>query len=271
MSLIVAVYNRPLALEMIFASLVHQTFADFEVLVADDGSGPQIRDVIARYQPKLRLPIVHVRHEHDGFRKTIIVNKAASLAAAPYLVFVDGDCILHHRFLERHFRRRSLGAVLSGRRVELSPAFTARLSIEDVQSRNLESPLFWWRGASEKARRRGLYLPFVFRARKLLDKRYRILGCNFSLHKSAFCSVNGYDERILGRGMEDSNLNERLLLRGCSVYCIAGEALQYHLYHDFDPIPHSPETVRLFCNPDCAWTPHGMKKQLDPSALQGRV
>ena len=105
-SLVIAVYEREDALEMVLVSLLNQTFADFEIVVADDGSGPGIADVIERYTEQFTHPIRRIRHEDEGFRKTIIVNKAVTQAMAPYLVFIDGDCILHHRFLARHHKRR---------------------------------------------------------------------------------------------------------------------------------------------------------------------
>jgi hypothetical protein len=260
LSLIVAVYNRAQALEMIFASLANQTFCDFEVLIADDGSTEPVGDVISRCQPAFERPIVHLRHEHHGFRKTVIINKAADRASSSYLVFIDGDCVLHHRFLERHFRRRALGVVLSGRRVELSADLTSHVTLRDVQSRRIESPLFWWTGSSPHTQRRGFYMPYLFHVRRLFGRKYRILGSNFSIFKSDFCAVNGYDERIISRGTEDSNLNQRLLFHGCTGRNVSGEAIQYHLYHRFDPLAHSAEALRQFCSPADAWTPHGIRK-----------
>jgi glycosyltransferase involved in cell wall biosynthesis len=268
LSLIIAVYNRAQALEMIFASLSNQTFSNFEVLIADDGSDEPFEEIIGRYQPAFLHPIRHVRQEHRGFRKTVIVNKAADCATSSYLVFIDGDCILHHRFLERHFVRRSPGVVLSGRRVELSSELTSRVTLRDVQSRRIESPLFWWKGSGSYTRRRGLYVPYIFHFRRLSGRNYRILGSNFSIFKSDFLAVNGYDERIISRGMEDSNLNERLVLHGCVGRNVSGEAIQYHLFHHFDPVAHRAEALQQFCSPAGAWTPYGIKKS--DSAETGR-
>lgn len=49
-SVIVTTYNRPLALERVLAGLTLQTDSDFEVVVADDGSGPQTKDLLARWE-----------------------------------------------------------------------------------------------------------------------------------------------------------------------------------------------------------------------------
>ena len=44
-SVIVSTYNRPDALGACLRSLGRQTDKHFEIVVADDGSGPQTRDV----------------------------------------------------------------------------------------------------------------------------------------------------------------------------------------------------------------------------------
>ena len=99
-SLIVAVYEHADFLEKIFISLQSQTFTDFEIIVADDGSGESIIKCIEKYAPSFKRSVKHVHHEHKGFRKTIIINKAVTQSEGEYLLFIDGDCILHHRFIE---------------------------------------------------------------------------------------------------------------------------------------------------------------------------
>ena len=46
-SLVIAVYNRAEVVEFVFASLVNQSMSDFEIVIADDGSGPEIAALIA--------------------------------------------------------------------------------------------------------------------------------------------------------------------------------------------------------------------------------
>jgi glycosyltransferase involved in cell wall biosynthesis len=260
LSLIIAVYNRPDFLERVLVSLLNQALQDFEVLIADDGSGPEIGEVIERYQARFRHPMVHVRHEDDGFRKTIIVNRAATRARADYLVFIDGDCILHHRFLDRHLLRRRPRQVLSGRRIMLSPELTERITLEDIRSRRIEKPSFWWNHSKPHDRKNGIYLPVFFRVRGLFSGRYQILGSNFSVHKEEFHRVNGYDERILGRGLEDNNLHTRFLNAGVAVCPISQEALQYHCHHTAYRFERSPEEIEEFRATTETWTPYGIVK-----------
>jgi glycosyltransferase involved in cell wall biosynthesis len=264
LSLIIAVYNRPDFLERVFVSLLNQTFPDFEILVADDGSGPEIAEVIERYQAQFRHPNVHVWHEDDGFRKTIIVNRAATQGRADYLVFIDGDCILHHRFLERHYRRRLARQVLSGRRIMLSPELTERITLDDIRTRKIERPSYWWKHSKPHDRKNGIYIPLLFGMRGLFAARYQILGSNFSVHREDFFQINGYDERIVGRGLEDNNLCTRFLNSGISVRAISQEALQYHCHHSAHHLERSSEVIEEFRATGDTWTPHGIVKSEQP-------
>jgi glycosyltransferase involved in cell wall biosynthesis len=261
-AVIIAVYNKPDFLEKVLISLGNQSFQDFEILIADDGSGPEIGEVIKSLQSLFQFPIRHVRHDHRGFRKTIIVNKAVARASAEYLIFIDGDSILHHRFVESHFSRRKKRTILSGRRIRLDRELSGSLAPDDVRKKRLEKPALWWRHCQAGDRKHGFYIPGLFFWENLLRTRYSLLGCNFSLYREDFLGVNGYDERIIGRGMEDCNLNERLKLNRCKIRTLTRQALQYHLYHEFDPVPHSPEAIKSYCWPDAAWTPFGMDKSL---------
>lgn len=260
LSLVIAVYERADFLERVFVSLTNQTFENFEIIIADDGSGPAISDVVHRYADCFLHRIQHVWHDDEGFRKTVIVNKAVTSSASDYLVFIDGDCLLHHRFLERHRKRAQKRQVLSGRRVMFDKTLTERVTNEDIQARRIERPAYWWRHAGKIDRWHGFYLPFVHGVRNLLRRDYQILGSNFSLHKRDFLAVNGYDERIIGRGLEDNNLWVRLVNNGVAARTITREALQYHLFHQAEAMPHSDEFIDQYRSSREARTRHGIVK-----------
>ena len=260
LSLVVAVYNRADILELVFVSLLNQTFGDFEIIVADDGSGPEVAALIDRYRPEFPRPILHEWHEDSGFRKTIVVNRAVTRASADYLVFIDGDCILHRRFLERHIKRCRPGWALTGRRVMLDGDLTGRLGPDDVRTRRIERPRFWLGHCGRNDCKHGFYMPFVFGPRNRRRRDYQILGSNFSVYREAFFGVNGYDERIVGRGLEDNNLCTRLINSGVAVKSIAFEALQYHCFHLSDAMPHSEQFIESFRNSRETRTPFGIVK-----------
>ena len=81
-SIIISTYNSPAWLEKVLWGYQMQTFKDFELLVADDGSGPETKQLLAALQQDLSYPIRHVWHEDDGFRKCVILNKVKEIPAS---------------------------------------------------------------------------------------------------------------------------------------------------------------------------------------------
>lgn len=261
LSLVIAVYQRADFLERVLISLAGQTFSDYEVVIADDGSGPEMREVIERYRTVLGRDIRHVWHEDDGFRKTIIVNRAVLDARADYLVFIDGDCLLHQRFLERHMRHRRRERVLVGRRVMFDGELTDRVTLDDIRRRRIERVPYWWNHAGKNDRRNGFYAPFMDWLRNHARADYQILGSNFSIHREDFLRVNGYDERIMGRGLEDNNLSTRLINAGMQMWSVRYEALQYHCFHTSEPFAHTADVVERFRSSNETHTRHGILKK----------
>jgi glycosyltransferase involved in cell wall biosynthesis len=251
LSLIIAVHNKPEFLEKVFESLSSQTLRDFEVVVADDGSGKEIAELCRKWNAAFSYPIAHVWQEHKGFRKTIIANKAVERSRSDYLCFIDGDCILHHKFLEDHLKTRRVGTVLSGRRVMLDEELTARLTVHEVRTRRIEKPAFWLGHAQKSSIKHGVRLSAVAAIEDAWkkSKNYCILGSNFSVFKGDFYRVNGYEEAIVGRGLEDNNLSNRFKAAGIRIRTVARKAIQYHLFHSFDPAPHTRDVIDRWGTP----------------------
>ena len=68
-SVIVSTYERPDALAGALRGLSRQSDRRFEVVVADDGSGPTTAAMIDQWKAMLGVPLTHVRHEHRGFAR----------------------------------------------------------------------------------------------------------------------------------------------------------------------------------------------------------
>jgi glycosyltransferase involved in cell wall biosynthesis len=118
-SLIVTTYNRPDALHVVLQSVLRQSQLPDEVIIADDGSGEATRMLIASLQHDFPVPLVHVWQEDLGFRAARIRNLAASKAQGDYVVFIDGDMMLHRRFLDSHVRAAREKWMLHGKRAML--------------------------------------------------------------------------------------------------------------------------------------------------------
>jgi glycosyltransferase involved in cell wall biosynthesis len=103
-SVVVTTYNRPDALRAVLDGLGGQTDRAFEVLVADDGSRDDTRELVESFARGATVPVRHVWQEDRGFRAGAARNRATALAYGDYVVFLDGDCVPRPEFIERHRR-----------------------------------------------------------------------------------------------------------------------------------------------------------------------
>src|SRR5262249_13871317 len=126
-SVIVATYNRPDALDAVLRSLAAQTDRDFEVIVADDGSRPETARIAADWAKRTEIPIKHVWHEDAGVRVAEIRNRSSRASAGRYCIFLDGDCLARPDFVATHRALAEDGWFVTGSRLLLSRELTARV------------------------------------------------------------------------------------------------------------------------------------------------
>ncbi len=236
LSLIVSVYNREEVLRLVLAAIQRQSFRKFEVIAADDGSGPGVKDVVDEARAEYGLSIKQLWQEDVGWRKNRILNSAVRTAASPYLVFIDGDCLPGRDFLLDHYSEREEGKVLLGRRVEMSKRWAGKLTLAKVMTGKFEHMGIpeLLDGALGKALRIEEGIRISNRSvRELIGRKSStILGSNFSLHKKDLVAINGFDEAYDGPGHgEDSDIQYRLSLIGITGKSLRNLAVQYHVYH----------------------------------------
>lgn len=234
-SLVIAVYNNAAALRYIFAALNRQTFTDFEVIIADDGSGRELAEVVNKAKRHVPYRIKHLWHADKGWRKNVMLNYAIQESAADYLIFIDGDCIPAEHFIEDHHTHQQPGTILLGRRVEHGRRWATSLTLHTIESGEFESYKFSdlfdaLSGASARLEH-GIRVtnPFL---RSLTEKASGMLGSNFSTFKEHLVAVNGFDESYDSPGFgEDTDIFYRLSLIGVTGKSLRNLAVQYHLWH----------------------------------------
>ena len=263
---IISTYNNPAWLEKtLWGYLCQDRMAD-EIIIADDGSGEETRLLVERYE-KL-LPLKHIWHEDNGFRKTVILNKAIMAATADYLVFTDQDCVPRHDFLAVHYLMAEKGFFLSGGYFKLPMSISKALSQEDVRSRQAFS-LSW-------LRKHGL--SFTFKCSKLVQKKWfaRLMnkitptratwnGMNSSGWRKDILAVNGFDERMQYGG-EDREMGERLFHKGIRSRQIRYSAIVLHLDHGRPYVNEEAwkinTAIRKVTKEECLqWTSWGIIKE----------
>ncbi|MDR3652942.1 MAG: glycosyltransferase [Paludibacter sp.] len=238
-SLIISFYNKIDFLRLIFAALEQQSYRDFEVIIADDGSRQDIVHEVKRLIVESTFQVKHVWHEDKGWRKNIILNKAIVASEADYLVFIDGDCIPHPLFLEEHFDSRKPNQVVCGRRVTLTEKTSKYVTSLQIQNRNLHKILFWPLLFESFFSGEKTHIVHIFRIKNIIlrsllarEKIKGILGCNFSAWKEDLMKVNGFDERFVHPGMgEDTDLDNRLRHNGVLTISKKFSITIYHMFH----------------------------------------
>ena len=236
LTLVIAVYNKPEILRLVLAACVRQSFSAYEIIVADDGSGKAIREVVEEAKKAWALPITHLWHEDRGWRKNTMLNNAIRASTTGYLVFIDGDCLPSRDFLRDHWAEREAGKVLLGRRVETSQRWADALTPEMVSSGAFEKYHWadWMDGLRGDALRLedGIRLPSRMLRKMLLRNVRGMLGSNFSVGQDALEKINGFDELYNGPGCgEDSDPQFRLGLIGVTGKPLRNLAIQYHIHH----------------------------------------
>ena len=95
-SIIIPLYNRPQEIKELLESLTLQTYKDFEVLVIEDGSVNDAKDVIGFFKDKLDLHYFVKHNEGQGFTR----NYGFERAKGDYFVIFDSDCIIPEDYLQ---------------------------------------------------------------------------------------------------------------------------------------------------------------------------
>lgn len=255
-AVVITTYNNPKSLELCLLSFTNQTFKNFDIFIADDGSGDETRDLILRLKRETDLTIYHIWHPDQGYRKSKINNnvfRQIDPSKHPIIICVDHDVVLHYRFVEDHFRahqrEKFQPLMFMGRRVDLSEAFTKTVNAENVLQFNkgltfdlLKSGL----SGDTKNVMRSVRLDPPDWVLKLMkrDRVLDLLGSNFSISASVLHDVNGYNEDFNSYWGEDGDLFVRVRNSGVKFYGKIGYAIQWHLYHK--RLEETPEHIEMY-------------------------
>lgn len=264
-SVIISFYKKIDYLILLLEGFKQQSFRDFEVIIADDGSPADIVRQIEKLSEDFPFPLRHLWQEDKGFRKNRILNRAIVAAEAEYILFVDGDCIPHPEFVKEHYQNREESTVLTGRRVNLSEKITSQITPEKIADGWLWKKPFslYMDGISGKSYdvEKGIYIRNGYLRDFMNRKKRGVLGCNFSAFKDDLLAVNGFDERYEAPSIgEDSDIQFRMELAGCDVKSLNGIAVQYHLFHKLQPrLQVNLDLFELVKSEKLAFTPFGIK------------
>lgn len=218
-TVIVTSYCRPDALDLVIQSLASQTDMPEEVIVADDGSGPEVRRLIDRWSRQLSLTFTW--QPNLTFRAARARNLAVTKAKSDHLIFIDGDCVLPPDFVKMHRRLIADRKMVSGGRFLINSQDTEALLNSGKVDENI-----CFRDV------KFLKLPLGF-LRDVAPRSWRqVRTCNLGVMKADVMHVGGFDESYQGWGREDSDLVVRMINDGVEIRSARFAACISHLHHN---------------------------------------
>lgn len=235
-SLVISVYKDIDSLSIVLDGLKFQTYKQYEIVISEDGESEIMKRFVSGYS--FQNPVIHATQPDVGWRKNQALNNAIRNASGDYLIFIDGDCVLHHKFVENHVRYADPRRILAGKRVKLGPGYSALFRNRIKPLPELEKKVAREKRAvladGAKFYEEAFYvnpdglLGFIPRLRKM----NQLKGCNMSFFRQAIEAINGFDEdyKLPAIG-EDIDLTWRFQGMGYELYSLRNLAVQYHLYH----------------------------------------
>jgi len=231
-SLLITTYNDTLRLEKTLAAYSRLKTKPLEIIVCDDGSGPETKALVEALARQSSFPIKHIWQEDRSWDVATIRNRGAVSARGNYLIMTDGDCVPHRDFIADHLAEAEQGCFVFGSRAHVRENFIQEFSNHPLRIAWL---ILW---SKVHNRKNAIRVPFhradIFSVKDLPSIEplaNTALGCNFGVWKNDFMVVGGFDESLKCWWPEDSELSARLLNRGLKIKKYRQKCIVYHLDH----------------------------------------
>lgn len=221
-------------------ALTLQDNLDFEVVIADDGSTPDVEKMIADFAATVSFPVKFVTHEDNGYRRSTILNKATLASSGQKLIYMDGDCVPFSNHVSLHVQNLKPGFFCVGGRVMVSLEDSRALTKESIKAGRLAD--FLTPAATKHLRDK--HRTSILQSALGMRRGPRIIGCNCSFMRDDLFRVNGYDETYNGFGKEDSDLRNRLRNNGFKGVSLFTQDIVCHLDHSLDKKSHTSVNKR---------------------------
>ncbi len=232
-SVIISTYNSVEWLKKVIWGYNTQTYRNFEMVIADDGSRQDTFDLIEELKKEVFYPIIHVWHEDNGFQKSQILNKAIIACTTDYIMMSDGDCIPRPDFVEQHIKFREEGYFLSGGYHKLPLELSQNITKEDIYSGKCFD-VSWLKKNGMKSSFKNNKVSSTGLKSSILNFLTPTTpswnGHNASGWKKDILAINGFDERMQYGG-QDRELGERLVNYGIKPKQIRYSTVCLHLDH----------------------------------------
>ena len=201
-SVVIPVYNRPEEIRELLESLTKQTYDDFEVLIIEDGSENDCKDIVESFNQQLDIRYYYKENSGQGFSR----NYGFEQAKGDYFVVFDSDCLIPEHYFETvciHLSTNKLDAW--GGPDKAHDSFS---TLQKAISYSMTSP-FTTGGIRGNKRHAGTFHPRSF---------------NMGISKEVFEETSGYNITRMG---EDIEFSLRIINHGFKTGLIP-DAYVYH-------------------------------------------
>jgi len=226
LTLIITTYNWPESLLLVMESINCQTILPDEVIIADDGSAEKTKVLINRFNINSNIKAIYSWQEDIGFRAARSRNKAISRASGDYIVLIDGDTILHTKFIEDHIANSESGYFVQGSRSLLTEKQTRKALANKI----INFSFFSLELMNRKNSIHSKLLSLIFSNKK--NHVSGIKSCNMAFYKKDCININGFNNEFEGWGREDSEFVVRLINSGIKRKNVRFNVIQFHLWHN---------------------------------------
>lgn len=209
--------------------------------------------------PETRFPIRQIMMGADGIPLAAARNAAAQTALGEQLIFLDVDCIPAPSLVTDYLAQlAAVDAVLMGEVLYLPSGATAE---------GLDFARFAALGVKHSERAG----PPIEALGDCSDYRC-FWSLNFAMRRATFLALDGFDERYVGYGGEDTDFGRVAMAAGIPIHWVRG-ARVYHQYHPhhMPPVHHVDSVIANAARFRDKWGHFTMEHWLKAFTLMGLI
>jgi glycosyltransferase involved in cell wall biosynthesis len=220
-SIIIPTYNRENNLKYCLNSLTKQTFKNFEVIVSDDGSTDNTKEIVNSFRDKLNIRYIYLG-KNRGFRAARTRNFGLKRSRGEIIIFLDSDIVVPSNYIEEHLKAHEKYDEV------IVNSFVYRMKYYFDEDLGVEPKIF-----VEKHRDKlndDIKYEFNVFDREPIEEGYYLDSNSMSI-KAKHIINEGFDSSFVGWGHEDTELGYRFIQKGFKFLFIKNNCESYHIYH----------------------------------------
>lgn len=113
-------------LNLFVKSVLNQSVKPNELIIADTGETEGVKDLIKEIRSLCDIKVIYCAHKSARTTSIKLKNLAVVKSASDYIIMVDGNSVLHKRFIQDHLLFAKSGHYVNGQQVILKPSIVSK-------------------------------------------------------------------------------------------------------------------------------------------------